>query len=71
MLPGLPISARWPCYQNGSEKRAYALTNPMEYFAEASEAFFGKNDFYPFDRAELAKHDPALEAILVKAWGAR
>lgn len=58
-------------YQNGSEKRAYALTNPMEYFAEASEAFFGKNDFYPFDRAELAKHDPALEAILVKAWGAR
>ena len=25
----------------------------MEYFAEASEAFFGTNDFYPFVRAEL------------------
>ena len=58
-------------YHNGLEKRAYALNNPMEYFAEASEAFFGKNDFYPFDRSELAKHDPGLEAVLVKAWGAR
>ncbi len=57
-------------YHDGSEKRAYAMNNPMEYFAEASEAFFGKNDFYPFNRAELAKHDPGLEAILVKVWGA-
>lgn len=53
---------------NGREERAYALTNPMEYFAEGSEALFGTNDFYPFVRAELARHDPALDAILRRLW---
>lgn len=52
----------------GHEERAYALTNPMEYFAEASEAFFGTNDFYPFVRSELGKHDPELEALLGRLW---
>ena len=27
--------------------RAYAITNPQEYFAECSEAFFSTNDFFP------------------------
>src|SRR5207248_2653244 len=27
------------------KKRAYAITSPAEYFAELSEAYFGKNDF--------------------------
>jgi hypothetical protein len=53
---------------NGREDRAYALTNPMEYFAEASEAFFGTNDFYPFVRPELKEHDPALHDLLGKLW---
>ncbi len=38
--------------------RAYALSNPQEYFAENTEAFFGTNDFFPFIRAELKEHDP-------------
>ena len=50
---------------------AYAATNPMEYYAEATEAFFGSNDFYPFVRAELKEHDPGMDGILVKSWGAR
>jgi len=37
--------------------RAYALSNVSEYFAELSEAYFLKNDFYPFNRTELEKHD--------------
>ena len=45
---------------NGKKEKAYAATNPMEYFAEASEAYFGTNDFYPFDRAELERHDPEM-----------
>lgn len=53
---------------DGSRKRAYAATNPMEYFAEATEAFFGTNDFYPFVRAELKQHDPRLAALLEKLW---
>jgi hypothetical protein len=53
---------------NGKKEKAYATTNPMEYFAEASEAYFGKNDFYPFDRAELEQHDPKMFALVDKVW---
>ena len=44
--------------------RAYALTTPQEYFAEGTEAFFGRNDFFPYDRAELRRHDPDLNTAL-------
>ncbi len=48
--------------------RAYAITNPMEYFAESSEAYFSTNDFFPFNREQLAKHDPEMFALLKKLW---
>jgi hypothetical protein len=54
---------------SGKVEKSYAATNPMEYFAEATEAFFGTNDFYPFVRAELQEHDPAMAALLGKLWG--
>jgi hypothetical protein len=50
-------------------ERAYAMTNPMEYFAEASEAFFSRNDFFPFDRGDLKQHDPEMERLVAKLWG--
>ena len=56
---------------NGRNDRAYALTNQMEYFAETSEAFFGTNDFYPYVRSELKKHDPRMFELLGKLWGER
>lgn len=56
-------------YYNGEHRRAYALNNQQEYFAEASEAFFGTNDFYPFVRAELKEHDPEMFAVLQEVWG--
>jgi hypothetical protein len=49
--------------------RAYAMTNQQEYFAECSEAFFSTNDFFPFTRAELARHDPEMFELLKKHWG--
>lgn len=55
---------------NGRVERAYAATNPMEYFAETSEAFFGTNDFFPFVRSELQQHDPEMYRLLEKLWGA-
>ncbi len=55
---------------NGQLVRHYALTNPMEFFAEASEAYFGTNDMFPFVRGELAAHDPKTFALLAKLWGA-
>ncbi|MEI6870876.1 MAG: hypothetical protein WCL08_01205 [Verrucomicrobiota bacterium] len=48
---------------------AYAMTNPREYFAETSEAYFGQNDFYPFNRMELMQHDPEMADLLRKLWG--
>ena len=49
-------------------ERAYALTNPMEYFAESTEAFFSRNDFFPFNRSELHSHDPTMEVLLERLW---
>jgi hypothetical protein len=53
---------------NGKKERAYAITNHKEYFAEASEAFFGKNDWFPFTRDQLIKHDPEIDTLLQKLW---
>jgi hypothetical protein len=52
-----------------SKARAYALTNPQEYFAETTEAYFSRNDFYPFTRDELKSHDPAMFELLGRLWG--
>lgn len=54
---------------NGKKVRHYALSNHKEYFAEGTEAYFYRNDFYPFVRAELKEHDPALHDLLVEIWG--
>lgn len=53
----------------GNTTKHYALTTPMEYFAELSEAFIGTNDFFPFVRGELKHHDPKAYALLEKVWG--
>ena len=49
-------------------ERAYAMTTPMEYFAEGTEAYFLRNDFAPFDRDALRKVDPKLLAFIEKVW---
>ena len=55
-------------YVNSEERRAYALSNAAEYFAELSEAYWGKNDFYPFVRGELETFDPAGFQMVEKLW---
>jgi dipeptidyl-peptidase-4 len=52
----------------GETVRHYALSNHKEYFAEGTEAFFYRNDFYPFVRAELKEHDPVLHDLLSDLW---
>jgi hypothetical protein len=62
---------RW--FGNGKAntfEKAYAMTSPQEYFAESTEAFFSRNDFFPFIREELKRHDPQMEQLLAKLWGA-
>ncbi len=61
-------------YQNvmdykGNQVKAYATTNEMEYFAEATEAYFYRNDFYPFVGAELKQYDPKAYELMVQIWG--
>jgi hypothetical protein len=46
----------------------YAASNEHEYFAEASEAYWGRNDYYPFDRDDLLSYDPAMYHFLSKVW---
>jgi len=47
---------------------AYALTNEREYFAELTEAYFGENDFFPFNREELRTYDAVGFAALQALW---
>lgn len=55
-------------YVRGGKQKAYATTNVQEYFAELSEAYLGRNDFYPFNREELARHDPVGYKMMEGAW---
>ncbi|WP_163992879.1 hypothetical protein [Pyxidicoccus caerfyrddinensis] len=56
--PGLP----------NTFERAYGMNNAGEFFAETTEAFFGRNDYFPFNRDELTRHDPTSLAMLQKVW---
>ncbi|RCS40625.1 hypothetical protein DTL42_24965 [Bremerella cremea] len=53
---------------NGSKRKHYALENHKEYFAETTEAYFGSNDFYPFNNAELKEHDPEGYRLIETLW---
>lgn len=50
---------------------AYGMNNQMEYFAESSEAYFSKNDFFPFNRSQLKTHDPEMVEVLIELWGVK
>jgi Mlc titration factor MtfA (ptsG expression regulator) len=53
---------------NGKRVKHYALTNQMEFFAEMTEAYFGTNDFFPFNRAELKESEPQIYEVLKNTW---
>jgi hypothetical protein len=53
----------------GDIVKHYGATNHKEYFAECTEAYLYHNDFFPFVRAELRKHDPEAFALMEKVWG--
>ena len=54
---------------DGSMQKHYATTNPMEYFAETTEAYFGTNDFFPFVRGELMIADQDGYKLMQSIWG--
>ena len=60
VLPG------WRRTRQGDDPPARA--DEMEFFAEMTEAFFGVNDFYPFNSAELREAEPELFRLLTSIW---
>ncbi len=55
--------------------KAYACTNCMEFFAELSVAYLWTldesteyNKWFPFNRSQLQRHDPASCQMLQKYW---
>ena len=54
---------------DGSRTKHYGLTDHKEFFAEMTEAYFGSNDFHPFNRAELKTDHPAIYTLLADIWG--
>lgn len=54
--------------EDGRPVRAYAANNPIEYFAEISEAYFGLNDYFPFTRSQLRRHDPRGYELVERLW---
>lgn len=54
---------------DGREVEHYGATNHKEYFAEATEAFLYRNDFYPFVASELEIHDPKAFELMKNTWG--
>ena len=53
---------------DGRRVRHYALTDQKEFFAEMTEAYFGMNDFFPFNRGELKDTEPEIHALMKKIW---
>ncbi|MDX1962395.1 MAG: metallopeptidase [Pirellulales bacterium] len=53
---------------DGKRVKHYALTNQMEFFAEMTEAYFGANDFFPFNRGELIESEPEILQLMEEIW---
>jgi hypothetical protein len=49
--------------------RAVEFSNILTFPAESSEAWFAENDYFPFDREELQRHDSEICALLEQLWG--
>jgi hypothetical protein len=55
--------------QDETLEKAYALENPMEYFAELSCMYFVGCDYPPRNRKELQAYDPEGYAMIRELWG--
>ena len=44
------------------------MNSEGEYIAELTEAFFGQNDYFPFDKEDLENYDSVGFKALEMAW---
>lgn len=68
MKAGLYNNVKYNTGRGITKKKAYATDNCKEYFAELSEAYWGRNDFYPFQSGELRAHDPLGYEMVDRLW---
>ena len=54
---------------DGTRVRHYGLTDHKEFFAEMSEAYFGQDDFFPFNRTDLMTAEPEIFKLMQAIWG--
>jgi hypothetical protein len=54
---------------DGTRVRHYGLTDQKEFFAEMTESYFGMDDFFPFNRAELLTAEPEIHELMQAIWG--
>ena len=52
----------------GGLERAYAATNPAEYFAELTCAYLDRCHYFPFTREDLKDHDPTGYRLMETVW---
>lgn len=69
MAAGLYEAVGFVLNEEGQTRRAYAAGNAQEYFAELTEAYFGRNDYFPFTREDLREHDRSGYAMIEDVWG--
>jgi len=50
------------------DKDQYVGTNDHEFFAELSCAYLDQLRYFPYNRADLKKHDPASYKVIEAAW---
>ena len=58
-------------YTEGGSNKAYCMTDAWEFFAEMCEAYWGENDYFPFNYMQLRDHDATAFALMEKIWGKR
>ena len=58
-------------YDDYYHQKVYATNNQMEYFSEICEAYWGENDYYPFNYEDLKTYDTVGFALMEKVWGKR
>ena len=58
----------WNNITNRYDSPSYAIKNPQEYFAKATESYLAESELYPHVRAELETVDPKGYALMKKIW---
>ncbi len=49
-------------------RRAYAISNQLEYFAELSAMYFVGGNYFPFDKRGLKQYDPVGHGMVEQLW---